>query len=398
MSSGQLPRTQTAPAKAATMDRGQLAMSMLKQAIEKRKNEIAKLIGSALTPDRLIRICLSDVAKTPQLLACRPESIAYCLIVAAQFGLQLGGPLAEVYMVPRKNKNRGGQLEAHPMIGYRGYCTLARRSKDIASLDAGVVYKGDRFAFDRATGRVEHPYSFDVDRSDKEVIGAYAIARVKGSDYPITVVLSRAEIEKRRARSSAVQSGKSTPWDTDYAAMCRKTGLRALLTSGLVPLTVEMMDAMEHEREEDEERIVPIEFTEPTEVGAEQEEPQNQEPSSEPVSPSPALATAVAPEPEHTGASSSGELGPVALDPQGPPAEPAAEVAPAADPDALPADSRGLRDAIQAEWKRLRLSGSDGMAILRDDLGMRVQSLGPLDDDKLIRALRHLRGLGTGKQ
>ena len=81
-----------------------------------------------------------------------------------------------------------------------------------------------------------------------------------------------------------------------------------------------------------------------------------------------------------------------------PPAEPAAEVAPAADPDALPADSRGLRDAIQAEWKRLRLSGSDGMAILRDDLGMRVQSLGPLDDDKLIRALRHLRGLGTGKQ
>ena len=277
------------------------------------------------------------------------------------------------------------------------YCTLARRSKDIASLDAGVVYKGDSFAFDRATGRVEHPYSFDVDRSDKEVVGAYAIARIKGSDYPIVVVLSRAEIEKRRARSAASKSG---PWVTDYAAICRKTALRALLTSGLVPLTIEMQDAMESEQ--DEERIVPVDFSEP-EGAAESdaaEEQHDENPSSEPpVSHSPARSSqAVAPEPEHTGASSSGELGAVPLDPQGaPPAQPAADSA-AADPDALPADSRGLREAILVEWKRLRLQPADGMAILRDDLGMRVQSLGPLDDDKLIRALRHLRDLGRGKQ
>lgn len=64
----------------------------------------------------------------------------------------------------------------------------------------------------------------------------------------------------------------------------------------------------------------------------------------------------------------------------------------------IPQDSRGLRAAIEEEWKRLRLDPPAGMAILRDDLGMRVMSLGPLDDEKLIRALRHLRELGKGKQ
>ena len=139
---------------------------------------------------------------------------------------------------PRRNKHQGGRHEATFMVGYKGLLELARRSAEIRRIDANVVYQGENFALDPQTGKVTHDYSFSTDRSDDKVVGAYAYAYLRDSEDPITRILNRKQIEDRRRRSGASNSG---PWVTDYEAMCRKTALRALLGSGLIPLSNERL-------------------------------------------------------------------------------------------------------------------------------------------------------------
>ena len=51
--------------------------------------------------------------------------------------------------------------------------------------------------------------------------------RWKDGGEPIWDVLTRKQIEKRRDRGGYRNSSHS-PWDTDYVAMCLKTGIRAI--------------------------------------------------------------------------------------------------------------------------------------------------------------------------
>jgi recombination protein RecT len=119
---------------------------------------------------------------------------------------------------------------------------LGRRSGEISSIDASVVYKGEPFAVMRgAHPDIKHEWCSDVDRSDASIVAAYAVVRLK--DHSIVFeVLTRQEIDARRARSMSRDNG---PWVTDYSRMARKTALRALFTGGLVPMSAEIVRAIE---------------------------------------------------------------------------------------------------------------------------------------------------------
>jgi recombinational DNA repair protein RecT len=73
-------------------------------------------------------------------------------------------------------------------------------------------------------------------------------------------VLSRKQIEARRKRSDARDRG---PWVTDFAAMCRKSAIRALLVGGRVPLSSEMEHALTEEDSDGEERMVMADIATP---------------------------------------------------------------------------------------------------------------------------------------
>jgi len=109
-------------------------------------------------------------------------------------------------------------------------------------VDAHVVFAGDdydlRLGTDPAMVHVPKP---GIDRTKtQDIIAAYAVVRLRdGSTY--FEWLWRDEIDARRARSDGAKAfdegkAKSTPWSTDYAAMARKTAIRALFTSGRVPM------------------------------------------------------------------------------------------------------------------------------------------------------------------
>jgi recombination protein RecT len=191
--------------------------------------EIARAVPKHVNPDRMLRIAMTALRVNPDLMKCTPGSFLGCVLSAAQLGLEIGGPLAQAYLIPYRQ-------ECTLIVSYRGMLNLARRSGMVTSIYAHEVREGDRFAYKLGlTPNLEHEPADSPDREDKPITHVYAVAKLKDSD-PVFIVLTKAQIEKYRARSRAATSG---PWVTDYTAMALKTAVRRLFT--WIPQSSEMM-------------------------------------------------------------------------------------------------------------------------------------------------------------
>jgi recombination protein RecT len=190
--------------------------------------EMERALPKHLTADRMARLALTALRTVKDLDKCTPQSFAACVMACSALGLECNTPLGEAYLIPRTNH---GTKECTLIVGYFGMMSLARRSGMVASIQAFPVYKGDRFEYEQGlTPKLVHVPSSDPDRDadSKNLTHAYAIARLKdaGSD-PVFVVMSRAQIDRRRARGAS-GFGAKTPWDTDFVSMAQKTAVREL--------------------------------------------------------------------------------------------------------------------------------------------------------------------------
>jgi len=93
--------------------------------IEIHKNALRKVIPNFadalpvtarkfLTPERVVQVSCTAIAKSPLLLECSPMSIMKSVMDCVQVGLEPGGPLGHAYLVPFYNKKVGGK-EATPI-------------------------------------------------------------------------------------------------------------------------------------------------------------------------------------------------------------------------------------------------------------------------------------------
>lgn len=205
------------------------------------RTSLAEVATKHLTPERLTKVALLAASRNPQLYDCTPPSLLSCLMTAASLGLDpSGGSLGEAYLIPFRN-NKAGVTECQIIVGYRGLIALARRSGEIQSIEARVVYEDDSFELEYGlTPRLRHVPKFDGDKSDEKIRYVYAIARLKDSDEPQVEVMTREQVEAIRGRSRA---GRSGPWVTDYAEMSRKTVVRRLVK--YLPLSAESVQAIE---------------------------------------------------------------------------------------------------------------------------------------------------------
>lgn len=192
------------------------SQSTLKALLEASRHQIAEVLPEHVTPERIIKVALVAAVNNPALLNCSRESVLQSVMQAATLGLDPGGPLGSAYLVPYGNK-------CTLIPGYRGFIDLARRSGEIVSINAEVVYKADKFVYRKGVAPVlEHePALFDELR-DEDIVGAYMIAHLKGGGLHIEF-MNRGQIEKVR-RSS--KSGGSGPWRDHFPEMCRKTVVR----------------------------------------------------------------------------------------------------------------------------------------------------------------------------
>lgn len=208
-----------------------------------------------LTAERITKITLAAVSRSPGLLKCTPTSILRCVMDAATLGLEPGGPLGHAYMVPFKNH---GVDEAQLIIGYRGFIALARRSGEIESVVANAVYSRDSLKVSLSEGRIEHspfmppippdevfhamsPADVDAMLDRGRLIAVYCVAKFIGGGQHVDF-MTAGDVEKVRLRSRARDSG---PWVTDYTEMARKTVVKR--AAKYWPLSTELADALDAE-------------------------------------------------------------------------------------------------------------------------------------------------------
>ena len=203
--------------------------------IEQMKGEMARALPRHLSADRMARIALTEVRRTPLLARCTQPSFGGALMTCAQLGLE-PGVSGEAYLLPFQNKKKG-IYEVQLVIGYQGMAKLYWQSPLARSLDAQAVFEKDDFEYAYGLDPVlkHKPYLGD-DRG--KAVAYYAVARMSGGGSAF-IVMSPGDIEKIRARSRAKDDG---PWKTDYDAMARKTCLRQLFK--LLPRSPELSQAI----------------------------------------------------------------------------------------------------------------------------------------------------------
>jgi len=189
------------------------------------KKQFAAAMPKHCSPDRMARIAITALSKTPKLAQCTPESFFECMISLSQWGLEPDGRRA--HLIPYGNK-------CTLIIDYKGLVELVWRSGQVAMIHADVVCENDIFETDQ--GEVlKHKIDLKKDRGPMYAVYA-KVKLINGASK--CEVMSKKEVDAIRARS---KSGGSGPWVTDYNEMAKKTVFRRL--TKWLPLSAEVMDA-----------------------------------------------------------------------------------------------------------------------------------------------------------
>lgn len=206
----------------------------VKAFIEKSAEAIRQALPKHIDPDRMLRVLVSSIAKTPALAKCTQTSLFNAIIQIAQLGLEPNTPLQHAYIIPYKD-------QAEAQVGYRGLIDLARRSGELNLIYAEIVREKDYFLCERGLDpKLEHRPEIFKPRG--EVIGAYAVVHLANGSKDFEP-MTKAEIDAIKMRSPSVKGGKSSPWDTDYTEMAKKTVIKRICKR--CPMTPELASAIE---------------------------------------------------------------------------------------------------------------------------------------------------------
>lgn len=204
--------------------------------LEANRQQIAMALPKHITADRMLRVAMTAVQRTPKLLDCTRESLFGAIVQAAQLGLEPDGITGRAYLIPYWNGSKKVS-EAQFMPGYKGLLELARRSREISTIEARVVHANDRFAYQFGLNqKLEHTPVQSGEAG--ETTHVYVIARLKDGGAQFDV-MTREDIEKIRKSSQASGSG---PWVTHWDEMAKKTVLRRVCK--LLPSSVELQQAV----------------------------------------------------------------------------------------------------------------------------------------------------------
>jgi recombination protein RecT len=233
-------------------------------------------VARYLTPERLTKVALSAIGRNERLLECTPESILRSVMDAASLGLEpSGGALGHAYMVPYRNRKLNGRFEAQLIIGYRGFIELARRSGDVATVQAHVVHHNDEFAVELGSKpKIVHRPRLIGERGAP--VAVYCIATLRDGAQQ-REVMTIDEVEKVRERSK----NPDGIWRTDYNEMVRKTVVRR--AAKYWPLSAELAKAFDVEDSSDAGQAVTVTSAQPALPAAPTEGTFNLGPQAKPV-------------------------------------------------------------------------------------------------------------------
>lgn len=227
------------------------ALAEIRPAIEKMAPQFKAALPAHIPVERFVRTTLTAVQTNPDLMNADRRTLFAAATRAAQMGLLPDGREGAIVTF-------GGKCQFMPMLG--GVLKLVRNSGELASIDAQIVYKADKFTYRPGIDLVPaHEPDWFGDRG--EIVGVYAVAKMKdGAAY--VEILSKKQVEQVRNVSRSKSSG---PWVTWWDEMARKTAIRRLAKR--LPLSTDLDGALA----EDDDLFMPPEPVAATVSPAQQE-------------------------------------------------------------------------------------------------------------------------------
>lgn len=212
---------------------------------------VAYLSRQDVSPERFVSTALQAIAQNPKLGLSTRESLVYSILEAAQLGLEPTGILGGAWLVPYWSGKKSA-YEAKLIVGYRGYIDLFRRSGEVETIEARVVYKGDEFAASFGIPQeLRHVPYFLRGEESGERVAVYWKAVMRGGT-PQFDVLPISQIEQARKSSRAADGG---PWTDWYDEMAKKTAIRRAVAT--LPVSVfQARRAVQLENEAEEAAVV----------------------------------------------------------------------------------------------------------------------------------------------
>lgn len=220
--------------------------------LNQKKGELAKMLPRTLSIDRLLKVAQIAATTTPALAKCDVASLVGAIGQCAQMGLEPNTVLGHAYLVPfntkRKDPETGQERwvnSVQVIIGYKGLIDLARRSGQIVSIASHEVCENDHFEL--VYGIDEKLNHTPAMGERGEVIGFYAVAKLKDGGYSFEFMTTR-QVEQIREGSQGFQQAKkynkeaSHPWTVHFVEMGRKTVIRRL--AKYLPLSIEFQSAV----------------------------------------------------------------------------------------------------------------------------------------------------------
>lgn len=208
--------------------------------IKAMEPEIKRALPSIMTPERFTRMAVSATNTNPKLLQCEKTTFLSALMNAAQLGLEPNTPLGQAYLIPYWSSKRK-RYECQFQLGYQGYKDLFYRNDDNCNADAYVVYENDVFEYELGLNpNLVHKPAL---KNRGEVIAYYSVWKNKQGGFGITV-MSKEDMENfYDEKVKPNKNGQSSPWDTDYIAMAKKTVLKQNLK--YAPLSADLRRLVE---------------------------------------------------------------------------------------------------------------------------------------------------------
>jgi recombination protein RecT len=194
--------------------------------IKEQQGEIARALPKHMSADRVARLAMTALRKTPKLQSCEPLSFLGSVMTAAALGLEpeVNG---EAYLVPYGR-------ECQLIIGYQGWCKLYWQHPLAKRLEAEAVHARDFFEWQKGTGAYIHYRPALADRG--EVVAYYGLAELT-TGASIFEVLAPAQVQALRGGKVGPKGDIADPmrW------MERKTALKQALK--LLPKSVQLVNA-----------------------------------------------------------------------------------------------------------------------------------------------------------
>jgi recombination protein RecT len=202
---------------------------------------------------REVNFAMQAMMNNTYLIQCAqsdPQHLVEAIKNVGLTGLSLNPELRLGYLVPFKGKIKF-------MSSYMGKIDILIRTGVVRSIQAELVYEKDQFVYRKGVNAtLEHtPDIFAEDRG--KLKGGYYIAVLANGQIQYDVMPEK-RIQEIKGRSEAVKSGKTSPWDTDFEEMAKKSiinwAFKSLPKTGISDDMLKVIESdNDYEREDFEE-------------------------------------------------------------------------------------------------------------------------------------------------